>query len=152
MKIYKESDFAKKDFWAIVCPGYGPGETTADVRRRTEKILQESGVNPIAETDQKLQLGDTIEINGELYHIGICGSERCFVGEPVEIEENPDELQGENELCCPYCGALTPDTFEFPDDGEQRCWRCGSLFHFEREIEIRWNSCPIERANIRRIS
>jgi len=41
MKIYKESDFVKKDFWAIVCPGYGPRETTADVRRRTEKILQE---------------------------------------------------------------------------------------------------------------
>lgn len=151
MKIYRRDDFKSDDFWAIFVPGYGPGETTEDVERRAQKRLEDSGVVPIAVTDVELHCGDTIRIGDKVYHVGMCGKYKCVVNDPVVIDDDPEEREYDDELHCPYCGAEIPDSFEFPKDGDERCIFCGSLFHFEKEMTVRWNSYPVEPAQVKDI-
>lgn len=151
MKVYRKDDFKDGLFWEIFIPGYKPGETEEDVQRRTQKLLDDSGIDPIAETDKELHCGDTVDINGEFFHIGICGKSKCAVDGPLDFDGIPDGIENEGELICPYCGCMITDTFELSDDGDLRCIKCGSLFHFEKEIEVTWSSYPVEAAEIKKI-
>lgn len=151
MRIYREKDFKANDFYKIFVPGYGPGETTEDVNRKSERLLEESGVKPLAETYKAIKSGDTISINGKLYFVRIAERTKCAVRDIDHISQAPEAYEGEDNLYCPYCGEIAGDDFGLPDYGDFRCMNCGSLFRFEKECTIEYNSYPVEAATIKEI-
>lgn len=150
MRIYREKDF-KSNFWKIFVPGYGPDETTEDVNKKSERLLEESGAKPLVETDKAIKSGDTISISGKLYFVGIVRGTKCAVRDIDHISQAPDAYEGEDNLYCPYCGEIAGDDFGLPDYGEFKCRNCGSLFRFEKEYTIEYNSYPVEAATIKEI-
>jgi len=151
MRIYRKEDFNERDFWKIFCMGFGPGETMEDVKRKQEKLLEESGVKPLAETDKAIECGDTISIHGKLYFVAVGGKSKCVVRDIDHISKFPETYEGCDHLYCPYCGEMVEDVFELPDNGTHRCEKCGSLFRFEKECIIEYNSYPVEAATIKEI-
>ena len=113
MKIYRKKDFKRGEYWEIFVPGWLPGETPEEQKARAERVLQNSGVSPIAETVKKITCGSLLEINGELYNVKITGRGICGVKSigNVDIEE-PEEFEDASELYCPYCKKEIPDSFE----------------------------------------
>lgn len=142
MRIYREKDFKSNDFWKIFVPGYKPGETTEDVNKKSERLLEESGVKPLAETDKAIKCGDTISISGKLYSVRNVRGTRCAVRDIDHISKSPDTYEGEDNLYCPYCGEIAGYDFGLPGYGNFRCENCGSLFRFEKECTIEYNSYP----------
>lgn len=53
-----------------------------------------------------------------------------------------DELstQYEDDVTCPYCGYIQADSFNFPEEGEEKCAECGKAFDYPRNIEITYST------------
>jgi DNA-directed RNA polymerase subunit RPC12/RpoP len=47
-------------------------------------------------------------------------------------------------IVCPYCGYKHEDVFEFSDDGETDCYKCGKEFSFTRIVTVEYSTEKIE--------
>ena len=65
-----------------------------------------------------------------------------FVGDIL----NDDEVNHSNEITCPHCGSEVSDSWECSDsDDNYSCDTCGSVFSYEREVEVTYNSTIVSR-------
>ena len=77
----------------------------------------------------------------------VCMLSECniyieFIG---KIPEEDDVYCSDN-ITCPNCGQEDRDSWEAPDsDDEKYCEVCGSVFSYERNIEITYSSSVVER-------
>ena len=62
-----------------------------------------------------------------------------------EIPENIDADYC-NEITCPFCGFQEMDSEECPDSkDEEECLECGSIFSYERKIEVSYSSTKVKK-------
>lgn len=123
MKVYKRSDY---DFF------HG---------------LDKNAV-PVLETDSEIQMDDLLSIRGKLYTVCIRTEDMVFVKELNVLSlDEPEEMYGEDEIKCPYCQSDILDSFEMPDEEEEyECPYCHSIFSYQRNVEVTYDSQPISKA------
>ena len=106
--------------------------------RREYKIFEDnSGVEPIGETDAAFDCDDVLKFSGELWDVRILGKDYAVIAPMglTELNEEPEEAYGERECTCPYCGTTMQScevTEDYEDDFE--CPICKSIFKYEREV------------------
>ena len=59
-----------------------------------------------------------------------------YTNEP--IDEN--EIFQHDEIKCPYCGTEKSDSWEYSDDGSERCDTCGSEYEYERIVDVSYTT------------
>ncbi len=120
------------------------------------------GIEPLAETDRNLDVGDVININGTAYVVGILSNkgsntiaayvtklsnQRIFIG-----NEKPKTIFNATYMTCPYCGYEDNDNSDYDDsDDNCICPNCGSTFSYEREITVAYNIEPKYRSPMLKI-
>lgn len=114
------------------------------------KLLEDNtDLEPICEVnDIELDISQPIRLNGILYTVCILGYDYAVVKslEISELADEAEELYGENEVTCPYCGHHIANSFEMDDEeDEYECDYCGSVFAYQREITVEYNMQPIRK-------
>lgn len=51
------------------------------------------------------------------------------------------------EITCPYCGHVPMDSWEWDDNGEEECSKCGNTYTFERIVTIEYSTAKKEGAS-----
>lgn len=112
-----------------------------------DKILKQ--LKPIAIIDKDIE--DNFKIGKKYYTIHICRPSEWAIVEEFEIQ-NGKELYGEEFVTCPYCGAIEQDCFEFRDEEKNyKCSVCGSIYAYQRIVNVAYDMQPIKKAKIKRI-
>lgn len=50
-----------------------------------------------------------------------------------------------SQITCPYCGWEDKDSWEAGDSGNMECDRCGTEFHFEKDVRVTYSTDKIKR-------
>lgn len=87
-----------------------------------------------------------VEIQGKLARVCTLTSDDSVYIEYIKSIPKEDEVSFSNNITCPYCGSEDHDSWEAADsdDGSQ-CDTCGSVFSYEREVEVTYSSKIVER-------
>ncbi|RJE88611.1 hypothetical protein D3P07_11490 [Paenibacillus sp. 1011MAR3C5] len=90
-----------------------------------------------------LDFGGFIIVDGKSYRHCMYNREKEILGvEPVELNEEGEEIDYSSDFTCPYCGAVNHDAWELSDEGETQCGSCSSEIEYERVITIEYNIKP----------
>lgn len=69
--------------------------------------------------------------------------------EEVTLNQNPKDYYYEHNIKCPYCGYEDQDSWEASEKSDNKeCDQCGSIFSYQREIIVHYNSQPIKMSPI----
>ncbi len=54
------------------------------------------------------------------------------------LENEDDEIDHDHtdEIVCPCCGYEHQDSWEFQDNGEQKCYGCKKVFTWDRQVKV----------------
>lgn len=125
MKVYKFSDYLKN----------GVGNKMPD-----------SAVICEIETMKDFPRG-LCELNGKEVHVcmfGCDGNYACI--DYIEDMPKKSNLSSKHEITCPHCGSESSDSWEASDsDDNHDCEVCGSVFSYERQIEVTYSSTIVKR-------
>ena len=124
MKVYKFSDYLKN----------GVGNQMPD-----------SAVICEIETMKDFPQG-LCDINGKKVHVCMFsdgGDYACI--DFIEDMPKVSELLFKHEITCPHCGKQSSDSWEASDsDDEYDCDVCGSVFSYQRNIEVTYSSTIVK--------
>ena len=143
MKIFDYDDLGVKRSW-----DYHNGTTPED-----------DGINPIIETNKKIEMGDLFIINNIAYCVSSMsgkGMEMQYAivskikeQEVFILNEEPSERNYTNEITCPYCGYEDTESWAYLSglcEGEVLevdCADCGKTFNIFYETYIYWQANKI---------
>ena len=141
MEIYDYADLGDMRSWDY------------SMNNRTPK---DDGIKPIAVTDKQIEMGELLIINIVAYTIcsmsGKANKYQTAYVEKVKNQsvfvdgEDPEEQCVTDNITCPYCGYENADSWEADDSDEHyECPNCGSYFSYEREVNVRYYSTPVEK-------
>lgn len=86
-----------------------------------------------------------VRITGKLARVCMF-TEDIICIEFIESTPKKDEIHCSENITCPHCGNEDRDSWEASDsDDDHHCDTCGSVFSYERNIEITYSSSVIER-------
>ncbi|SEH78049.1 TFIIB zinc-binding [Halobacillus karajensis] len=99
-----------------------------------------------------MDFGGFMVIDGKSYRHCSYNIEMDILSvKPVELNEDPEELEYESDFKCPYCGNVDYDAWELEDEGETYCGACGSELEYERVVTIDYNVRPKKCAPVTRV-
>lgn len=102
-------------------------------------------------SNKEFQFGENIKIDNQLYVLcrKTIEGDNFYIGiSKVEMKDDEDinDLY-ESEITCPACGSQLTDSWEMSDsDDEYQCENCGSIFSYEREIDVNY-ICTLVKKN-----
>ena len=86
-----------------------------------------------------------VRIKGKLARVCMFDSEIICIEFMGKIPKKED-ISFSKDITCPHCGSEDRDSWEASDsDDEHCCDTCGSVFSYERNIEVTYSSSVIER-------
>jgi len=93
---------------------------------------------------------DNVEIDGNLYCCNVSSQKEgdtFYSVNQINLSSEPeDEVISDDEIKCPYCGAEVSDSWEYSDsDDEHECSDCGSIYAYERRVEVSYCSTPVKK-------
>ena len=104
------------------------------------------------EMNKDLSFGGFIIIDGKSYsHCMYNEEENMLCVEPVELNEEAEEILDSEEFKCPYCGSVNDDAWEFSEEGEAECHSCQSYLKFEKNVIIEYNITPLKCSPVIRL-
>ena len=114
------------------------------------KLELRKGAEPIAETDEQLDIDSVLIIDGRTYSACICSkiANYIVVDEIGEIEDmdTADEVDDDDEIVCPFCHTRFTDSFEKADENENyECDYCHSIFAYERRVSYCYHMLPVSK-------
>lgn len=101
---------------------------------------------PLAEV-KKIDTKDVLRIKSELYRVCMIDTRSGYaiVDKINELQDEPEELIETDEIVCPYCLSCI-ESFEMDDsDNNYECPYCRSIFAYQREVIIAYNSQPVSK-------
>lgn len=95
------------------------------------------------ETEEEIVCGEQFVHKGKNYHVGCSRpKENIVFCEEFSYKGERDTVR-ESEITCPYCGDIYQDSWEMGEsEDEEICSTCGSVFSWEKEIEVTYYSVP----------
>lgn len=145
IEIYDYADLGNKHSWDYTMNDITP---------------KKDGIDPICTTDKDIEIGDILSINGKAYCICAlsCKGQECRMAFIEAIknkhflefddENKPKGIYNESVLICPYCGN-EEDSFELLDkEDEHECPNCGSVFAYERIVNVTYDSYPVRKTDL----
>ena len=116
-------------------------------------------------TDTELRLYNDVPIIGQLserVYIGtpfLCGgkvySASCIIPKDniafvkeLDINYDAEELYGESNIKCPYCGCENHDSWEVSSDDDIKCDDCGGEYHYERVVSVDYSMTPLTKPTV----
>lgn len=101
----------------------------------------------------KSDIFDVYKFRGEYYSVCMVDfAMNLAVARKVNMSEKGVSREYTSNLTCPYCGYENLDSWEMADsDTESQCGVCGSVFSYDREIEVTYSSHPVEPPEIKLI-
>lgn len=125
--------------------------------KRVDMFTQEKSIKeftPIAETDKDIEVCSTIKIYGKYYTVCSKMTDNSYaIVEKINISDKPEEdLYGEDYITCPVCHEQNKDSFDY-DDGDEnyKCSYCGSVFSYQRVVNVTYNMQLKKRGDIQEI-
>ena len=105
------------------------------------------------ETDDEVRIQEPFKYNGKYYTArGLRPQEGLALVEQFYPNPEPEEMWGENNITCPYCGEENIDSFEMPNsEDEHECSECGSKFSYERVVDVTYTMTPVSKFEIKEI-
>lgn len=96
--------------------------------------------------------GGFIVIDGNSYRQCMYSPKKeILCVEPVELNEQPEEIEYSDDFKCPFCNSVDYDAWELrEDEGETYCGSCGSDLEYERVITVEYNIKPKKCAPVTR--
>mgnify|MGYP000468061035 CR=1 FL=1 len=86
-----------------------------------------------------------IRVKGKLARSCMLSEGNIYI-EFMGIIPKEDEIYCAKNITCPHCGYENIDSWEASDsDDEHYCGTCGSVFSYERNVEVTYSSSVIER-------
>ena len=104
----------------------------------------------IGELPDRVNIGTPFVLNGKVYSAGciIHKHNIAFVRE-LNINYDAEELYGESNIKCPYCGSENCDSWEVSSDSDDiECEKCGGKYSYEREVDVKYYMVPIEKPTV----
>lgn len=109
--------------------------------RHANKPIEERG-KLIFETERDLEVYDVIKNGDEFYCVNTREYKTDSVGvDKINFNINPEETI-DDDFICPYCRYKDDDSFEYGEEDETYCSRCGSTLKYER-VGCNFNIEPI---------
>jgi len=109
------------------------------------------------ETNEKIDIGVPFKYQGKCYHAGCIRRIKKAPKDQIAMvrkftEKSGETVNFEGEITCPYCKHTIGDSWELGDSEEKQiCDVCGSVFSWEREVEVTYSSAPVEKFEIQEI-
>ena len=86
-----------------------------------------------------------VRITGKLARVCMLSEDNFYI-EFIESMPKKDEIDFSINITCPHCGNENTDSWDASDsDDEHYCDTCGSVFSYERNVEVTYSSSVIER-------
>ena len=106
--------------------------------------LQENQLVCEIETVNSLPDG-LVRITGKLARVCMISEDSIYI-EFIGSMPKKDSIYFSINITCPHCGSEDSDSWEASDsDDEHHCDACGSVFSYERNVEVTYSSSVIER-------
>ena len=101
----------------------------------------------------EIAFGDKIKIGEKTYCScqGKRDGEDYYLGVYEYKMKDDDEIdtEYEDEITCPACGNKTGDSWESSEsDDNYECEQCGSVFSYEREVEVSYSSSLVKKNDV----
>lgn len=86
-----------------------------------------------------------VRIVGKLARVCMLSEDNIYI-EFIGSMPKTDAIHFSKNITCPQCGSEDRDSWEASDsDDEHYCDTCGSVFSYERNVEVTYSSSVIER-------
>jgi len=86
-----------------------------------------------------------VRITGKLARVCMVSEDNIYI-EFMGSMPKTDSIHFSINITCPQCGSEDRDSWEASDsDDEHYCDTCGSVFSYERNVEVTYSSSVIER-------
>ena len=117
--------------------------------KTTEELLK----TLLVESKEKIGCGDQFQYKGKFYTVESSRpKEDIAVCREFKYEDKTDYCN-EGEITCPYCGLPKMDSWECGESEEREiCDVCGSIFSWEREVEVTYYSKPIQKNELKELT
>ena len=123
MKVYLFSDYLKK--------------THGEPMKESQSVCEITTVNSLP--------NGLVRIKGKLARPCMLSEGSIYI-EFMGIIPKEDNIHCSDNITCPNCGSEDRDSWEASDsDDEHYCGTCGSVFSYERNVEVTYSSSIIER-------
>jgi hypothetical protein len=101
---------------------------------------------------KNIEFGGFIVIDGKSYRHCMYNSKKDILAvEPVNLNEEPEEIEYSSDFECPFCGSIDQDAWELDDEGETHCGSCGSELEYEKVVTVEYNIRPKKCAQITKV-
>ena len=102
--------------------------------------------------DSKINIGEAISINGLVYSFNCISQPGGYASAKIINISNGEKRNCVNEITCPYCAHTKSDSWECDDSCEKEdCDICGSVFFYERIVEVSYTSIPVKKCEIKEL-
>lgn len=120
--------------------------------RSFDKTSEELLKNLLIDTNEKVECGDQFKYKGKFYTVVRSRPKEDIAICKEFIYKDRTNYCNEDEITCPYCGYTNPNSWESGESEDREiCDMCGSTFSWEREVEVSYNSTPIQKNELKEI-
>lgn len=101
-------------------------------------------------TIEDVKINDILKIKNSYYHVScLFRSQEVASVYKIYPNFNVNHTTTSDTFICPFCGVSYHDDSEFTDlGGKYKCYLCGSMINYKREVKITYTTKVIKQPNV----